>query len=82
MIISNGKLLGSLFIQETPSGTVNGSNLNFTLSFTPHSQGAVMVFVDGLLKDQGTEYSLTGVTVAFATAPALGQSIKVWYIKR
>lgn len=63
------------FEQEQPSGTVNGSNVTFTLSAAPISSKAISVFLDGLLCKQTTHYSLSGSTITFVTAPATGQSV-------
>lgn len=65
--------------REVPSGTVNGSNVTFTLAFTPDDANAIHIFLDGLLE---TAYSITGTTITFTTAPALGQSVYVTYTKK
>lgn len=65
--------------EEVPTGTVNGSNAVFTLAFTPDDPSAVSVYLNSLLE---TEYSITGATITFTTAPALGQSVYVTYTKK
>lgn len=77
-----GKWIGDVFQQEVPSGTVNGSNTAFTLSATPHSAAAVLVFIDGLLQKQTTHYSVSGTTVTFVVAPTVGQELYAAFIKR
>lgn len=64
---------------EVPSGSVNGSNVTFTLAFTPDDANAVNVYLDGILE---TAYSLSGTTITFTTAPANGQSVLVNYTKK
>lgn len=68
-------------IQEIPSGTVNGSNVTFTLGFTPANGAAVQLFVDGLLQLQGAglDYTISGSTITFVAAPATGQTIRAVY---
>ncbi len=76
-----GKFVIDDFNNETPSGTINGSNVTFTLSATPEENDSVLVFVDGLKLKQTTDYSLSGVTLTMVTAPALGQELTVQYLK-
>lgn len=75
--------IGSSFVtRETPSGTVDGSNAVFTLAFTP-VLGTEEVFLNGLLQDQGAgeDYTISGATITFASAPATGSKIRVNYEK-
>lgn len=61
--------------RETPSGTINGSNVTFTLANTPIA-GSEEVFVNGSLLDAGSgnDYTISGDTITFATAPIGGGS--------
>ena len=70
------------FDQEVPSGTVNGSNTNFTLSQTPYSAKAVIVFLDGIVQTFTTDWSISGTTLTFVTAPAAGQKPYVWFLRK
>lgn len=65
--------------QEIPSGTVNGSNVTFTLTNTPVTTLSLSLYVDGILQLQTTDYTLSSATITFTTAPALGQSIRAVY---
>lgn len=76
-----GKFIGATFTQETPSGTVNGTNVTFTLSNTPASALSVIVTLNGVVQVQGSDYSLAGVTITFATAPSLVQTVYAHYLK-
>jgi hypothetical protein len=68
-------------IRETPSGTVNGSNVTFTLANAPVS-GTEQVYLNGLLQDAGSnDYSISTVTITFVTAPLSGDKILVSYYK-
>lgn len=66
---------------ETPAGTVDGVNGDFTLTNTPNPAGALMVFVDGLLHTQDTHYTLSGKTISFIAPyqPEAGQTIFATY---
>lgn len=68
-------------VRETPSGTINGSNTNFTLANTPIS-GTEMVFLNGLLqKSGGADYSISSSTITFTVAPVTNDVILVTYFK-
>lgn len=82
MAKTEGKWIGNIFEQETPSGLVNGSNTNFTLSGTPHSSKAVRVTLNGLLQKQGTDYTISSSTITFTSAPVTGQEVYVEYVTR
>lgn len=71
----------NVITRETPSGTVNGSNVTFTLANTPVS-GTECVFVNGILQDAGgNDYSISTATITFVTAPESGDKIRVNYLK-
>jgi len=77
----NNKFDSSKYIcREVPSGTVNGSNADFTLTDTPIS-GTEMVFVNGILQNAGSDndYTISGDTITFAQAPKAGDVILVTY---
>ncbi len=62
-------------VQETPSGTINGSNVTFTLANTPVSNAAVSIFQNGIFMRQGTDYSISGTTLTMTVAPVVGQQL-------
>lgn len=66
--------------QETPSGTVNGSNTSFSLANTPVS-GTVMLFQNGLLlvAGSGKDYTISSGTITFITAPVSGDVLLATY---
>lgn len=71
--------LMSFFDNETPSGTVNGSNTAFTLANTPVT-GSLALYRDGqLMKGGGADYSLSGTTITFTTAPVTGSVLLAYY---
>lgn len=65
---------------EVPSGTVNGSNVTFTLANTPTS-GTVRVFQNGLRDKVTTDYTISGTTITFVTAPLTGDLLLTDYMK-
>jgi len=66
---------------EVPSGTVNGVNDTFTLTQTPSPAASLKLFVDGVLMQSTTNYTLSAGTITFVTAfiPITGQSIFASY---
>ena len=62
--------------------TGNGSLVNFVLSATPPSAGAIMVFVDGVFQREGSSnaWTLSGDTVTFTGAPANTAAIAVMHL--
>lgn len=74
--------LNIAFSQETPSGTVDGVNDEFTLSSVPYSEESIIVFLDGIALELGFEWALAGQVVVISPAPELGQKLYVWYLKK
>jgi hypothetical protein len=69
----------SVFMQEVPTGVIDGSNVSFVVSQTPASNQSILVMKDdGVLKS--SEWSIVGTTITLAVAPAIGQDIYVYYI--
>jgi hypothetical protein len=69
-------------IRETPSGSINGSNTTFTLANTPVS-GSEAVFLNGILQEPGAgnDYTISGGTITYLTAPLTGDRLRVNYMK-
>jgi hypothetical protein len=66
--------------EETPSGTINGSNQSFSLASTPDSKTLVLS-LDGLCLKRTTDYTISGTTITMVLAPATGQNIYAIYRK-
>ena len=65
---------------ETPSGTINGSNTAFTLANTPNPTASLKASLNGFLQSaSGVDYSLSGTTITFNTAPRTGSILRVSY---
>ncbi|MFZ5985498.1 MAG: hypothetical protein ACOYWZ_00005, partial [Bacillota bacterium] len=69
-------------IRETPSGAINGTNVTFTLANTPVT-GTETVYLNGLLQEPGAgnDYTISGTTITYLSAPLTGDRLKVNYIK-
>ena len=69
-----GKIPGgtALTSRTLDSMTGDGSDTTLTLSQTPDSVMDVAIFCDGVMQRPGIEYTLTGNTITFTTAPANG----------
>lgn len=68
-------------LNETPAGTVNSSNVTFTLAHTPVT-GSLMLFVNGTMKRLTTDYTVSDNTITFVSAPSTGQWLKATYSRR
>jgi hypothetical protein len=54
---------------EVPSGSLNGSNTAFTLTLSPNPSSSLLLLLNGVEQDQGTDYTLSGSSIAYAVAP-------------
>jgi hypothetical protein len=68
-------------VRETPTGAVNGSNTTFTLANTP-SAGTEEVYLNGILQEPGAgnDYTISGGTITYLTAPLTGDRLRVSYM--
>lgn len=75
----NSMALQSKFIDdETPSGTINGSNQTFTLANSP-IPSSVKVYLGGVRLRVTQDYTLSGRTLTFTNAPQVGEILLVDY---
>lgn len=78
-----GTLSPSNFVtEETPSGSINGSNTTFTLANTP-TAGTVKLYLNGVRQKSGAgnDYTITTNTITMTTAPVSGDVLLVDYMK-
>ena len=61
---------------ETPTGTINGSNTDFTISKAPET-GSLKVYVNGARMRVTEDYTLSGRTITFLTPPPTNSIIFV-----
>jgi len=71
--------IGTFAEAETPSGTINGSNKDFTLTYAPNPVSSLQVFVNGMYMTAGEDYTLSNKTITFNTAPPTNSIIRVYY---
>ena len=69
-------------VRETPSGLVNGSNVTYVLANTPVS-GTEELYLNGIQQEPGAgnDYTISGATITFPSAPSTGDKIRVSYLK-
>lgn len=73
---------GGTFFRDNiePTGTINGSNVTFTLPSTPNPAASLMLFLNGFFQvGGGKDYSLSTATITFDEAPASGSIIRAFY---
>ena len=74
-----GTGVSTLPYSEVPSGTVNGSNKVFTLTYTPVNPAGIQVVLNGGIQKNGVDYTMSGNTINFVTAPANGSIVYAFY---
>ena len=72
-IIGDGVVGGGHTVNEF---TGNGSTTDFTLTLAPMNENNTLVYLDGVYQHK-SEYSVSGTTLSFSTAPANGDDIEV-----
>jgi hypothetical protein len=77
----NARGLKKFWVDETPSGTVNGSNTSFSLAQLPLENDSVELYQDGLKLTYTTDYTISGTTITMVTAPVVGQTLRANYIR-
>jgi hypothetical protein len=80
---SGGGLATSNFVwKELPSGALNGTNTSFGLAFTPLA-GSEIVHLNGVLQASGAgnDYTISGTTITYLTAPLSTDTLVVSYMK-
>ncbi|MGD0869099.1 MAG: hypothetical protein ABSB88_06080 [Bryobacteraceae bacterium] len=67
--------------QETVSGTIDGTNVTFTLANAPGPSAGLVLFRNGIVQKAGQDYTLSGNTVTFVTAatPQPDDTLLAWY---
>lgn len=64
---------------ETPTGAINGTNRNYTLSFSPQPVATFQVFLNGVLQLPSINYTLSGTNLAMNIAPTSGSTLYAMY---
>jgi hypothetical protein len=66
---------------DSPAGTMDGANAQFTLSAAPNPASSLAVFRNGLLQKVGQDYTVSGQALAFVSAatPQPGDTLLASY---
>lgn len=64
--------------QEVPEGLIDGNNTVFTISNTPISE-TQNLYLNGIFQTEVRDYTLSGVTITFVTAPQTGDELTITY---
>jgi hypothetical protein len=76
---SGGGAAASIFVEsETPSGSINGSNVSFTLKNAP-APGTLQLYRNGVRQGAGGDYTITGNSITFGAAPSSGDVLLADY---
>lgn len=65
----------ALFFDETPTGTIDGSNTTFVMSVAPTE---LILTLNGLTMTEGTDYTYTGYTITMITVPLTGDILRAY----
>jgi hypothetical protein len=66
---------------EVPGGSINGSNLTFTLAAAPNPVVSLRLYKNGMLLQQHGDYTISGSSLTFvsASAPQTGDAVVAYY---
>ena len=80
--IADAYVTDTFVYREAPTGTINGSNADFTMAATPLSN-TECVHLNGVLQNAGgaNDYTLAGAVITFGSAPETGDVVLVNYAK-
>lgn len=67
---------GLFIVPETPSGTIGGGNVSFTLSTNYTSQG--MLFLNGIKLISGKDYTRSGASITMVVVPQTGDTLEFY----
>lgn len=68
-------------VEEVPSGLVDGTNRNFTLSQVPFSAQSLLLFLNGVCMTQGVDYNVSSQNIYMAAlqTPRLTDNLLAYY---
>ena len=64
---------------EIPTGDIDDVNTDFELSVAPNPTMSLQVFLNGAFQTFGVDYSLSGTTITFFSAPLTGSILRAFY---
>ena len=68
---------GAFVTADSTVATANGTQTTFTSPYSTDDAKEILVSVDGLLQRPTTDYTISGTTVTFGTAPLVGTQVMV-----
>lgn len=71
--------LSSFSDAEIPNGSINGSNVTFTLAHTLALGCNPLVILQGQIQQNEGDFTASGNTLTFTSAPQVGMWLLVWY---
>ena len=78
--ISYAKLANNIRQFNVDNFTANGTGQTFTLSETPATANTVIAAIDGVVQTAPSNYSVSGSTIIFTSAPAASANVTVRHL--
>ena len=78
--ITHAKLANNIRLFTEDIFTANGTGSTYTLTETPASANTVLVHIDGVLQSAPTNYTVSGTTLTFTSAPDASSKIVVKHL--
>lgn len=75
---THGWNYGSPIRNEVPTGTINGTNTNFSLANSP-ATGSVTLYLNGVRLKPTDDYTISGANITMVTAPVSGDNFLADY---
>jgi hypothetical protein len=72
--IAGGATTATFVDSEVPSGTIDGSNLSFTLANAPNPAVSLKLYKNGVLLNQGGDYTVSGSNINFANTGVVAKT--------
>ena len=79
LIVENSGSGAVFHDDETPSGTVDGTNTSFTVGTSPSPASSLQLFLNGVLQEYGVDYTLATAAITFASPPSSGSTLLAYY---
>lgn len=64
--------------KESPSGSLDGKNVAFTLQYTPVEESE-HIYLNGVLQENGGDYNISGSVITFIEAPLTQMKLRCTY---
>jgi hypothetical protein len=75
-VVASGSTSLHWAYNETPSGTINGTNVTFTLAHTPNPANSLKLFLNGYQLVYGVDFTLSGSTITMVNIiPKTGDTL-------